>query len=112
MTSQNVDNIYLIMSLLLASLPVSAAVCPYLSQNLVTRKWASLHDVDSAASYVELLITVTYLNQAAAIILPFMIIDDKVEFEVVFRSQWESWCKWKKGQYYMLFFSFLFSVLS
>ena len=94
------------MSVSLASSPVSAAVSPYLPLNLVTRKRASFHGVDEDVLHVELLIAVTYLNQAATVVLPFVIVDDDLGFEVIFGAQWENWCKSRKGTYH-IFSSFL-----
>jgi len=99
------------MSLLLASLPVSAAVCPHLPVNLVNRRRASLHDVDEGAFRVELLVTISFLNQVATNVLPFMIVEDAVGFEVVLGSQWETWCGQNKGLYFMPFFSSLSQLL-
>jgi len=62
------------MPLFLASLPVSAAVCPHLPVDLVSRR-ASVHDINEGTSCADLLVTVSYLNQVATTVLPFMIID-------------------------------------
>jgi hypothetical protein len=65
----------------------------------------AFHNIVPAALSVELLVAVTYLNQAATIVSPFTIIDVEVGFDVVFGSQWQSWCQQKKGQHHPSFFS-------
>ncbi len=99
------------MSIFLASQPVSAAVCAGLPVNLISRRRASVHDVDEATLSVELLVTVSLPNQAASTVLPFIIVDDTVGFEVVLGLQWETWCEQNRGPFLTPFFSLLFSVV-
>ena len=85
------------MSLLLASTPVSAAICPTLSVNLLNRRRASIHDVDGTASVVDLPITVSFLNQEMSMSFSFTVVERDFGFEVLLGSQWESWCTQNKG---------------
>ena len=102
---RNLFRIFL-MSLSLASLPVCAAVSPLLPLNFVTRKRASVHGngIDEATFSMELLVTVTFLNRAATVILPFTIVDQDLGFEVILGSQWDTWCDQNKGGYCIPFF--------
>jgi len=95
------------MSLLLASLPVTAAINSALPVNLLCSKRAAVHNVHNTTSLVELPVTVSFLNQEFTTQLPFQIFHEDIGFEVVFGSQWESWCILNKGQLNNLFFCVL-----
>jgi len=87
------------MSVLLLSTPVSAAVCPSLSVNLLSRRRAVVHGIANPNRFVELPITVCFLSQARTTVLRFIIIEEDVGFEVVFGSQWERWRAESNGQF-------------
>ena len=77
------------MSLLLASLPVTAAINSALPVNLLCSKRAAVHNVHNTTSLVELPVTVSFLNQEFMTQLPFQIFHEDIGFKVIFGSQWE-----------------------
>jgi len=91
----------------LCTLPNSA-----LPINLLCSKHAAVHNVHNTTSHVELPVTVSFLNQEFMTQLPFQNFHDDVGFEVIFGSQWESWCILNKGQLDNLFLVFLLSHFS
>jgi hypothetical protein len=86
------------MSLSLASTPVTAAICPALSVNLLNRMRASTHDIEKVTLQAELPVTVSFLGQAFTILLSFIIVDRDFGFEMALGTQWEAWCTQKKGK--------------
>ena len=89
------------MSVLLRSTPVLAAVSPSLSQNLLSSTCAALHGITNNTSFVELPITVSSpsLYRATTTVLPFVIINEDIRFDVVFGAEWEPWCRKFKGSF-------------
>jgi len=86
------------MAFMLASTSVSAAISPDLSINLLSRRCASVHDIDNSASMADLPVTVSFLDQTLTTFLSFVVTDRDVGFEVVLGIGWESWCRQNKGQ--------------
>ena len=83
------------MSLLLVDRPVIAAVCPQLSVNILSRRRASVHDINIALSVS---VAARFLGQGRSIVLPFIISNENLAFEIVLGSQWETWCSLYKGE--------------
>jgi hypothetical protein len=85
------------MSVSLASTAVSAAICPNLSVNLLSRTRAAFHDILDDTPHVELPITVSYLNQERTTSFPFVVVDRHFGFEILLGRQWDVWCMQHKG---------------
>ena len=86
------------MSLFLLDSPVKVAISRHLSTNLLSRQCASNHNIDNAFSIVHLLVTVRFLNQGRSVVLPFVISDDILDFEIILGSEWDLWCIKHKGE--------------
>ena len=84
----------------LASTPVSAAICPTPSVNLLSRNQAHIYDVNDANGIINLLITaISFLSQERATAFSFVVVDKDFAFEILLGSQWECWCTQNRGAF-------------
>jgi hypothetical protein len=86
------------MSLSLRNAAVSAAYSDTATVNLLSRTWASAHEIEVEKASVSLSVTVAFPYRAITTAFEFAILDhDSLKFDVVFCSEWESWCRRNNG---------------
>ncbi len=85
-----------IMSFLLAGSPASAAFHPGLFENILSRTWALKYNVDPSMwtmPRLQLSVTVCFGDRTVSTDFNFHIVDNDMEIDVVFGSQWLDWCQ-------------------
>src|SRR6266571_8522669 len=58
---------------------------------------AFAHGIDNATCAVRLSVTLALSSKVVTAVLAFAIVDDKIDFEIVFGKQWEEWCAQNGG---------------
>ena len=84
--------------LLLGSVYASAAFDPHASVNLLSRARATSQGVDETSSVTQLSVTLTSAYSATTTVLPFAIVNDDLEFDIILGKGWYAWTEANSGK--------------